>query len=319
MVKFVEMPRRLPKATHVAVLMGGLSAEREVSKASGMAVHDALRKIGYRQVTLMDVDHSIAAKLDDLRPDVAFNALHGRWGEDGRIQGILEYLQIPYTHSGVLASALAMDKQRSKALFQEAGIPVAESKVVSLEAAAAAHPMMPPYVVKPVAEGSSVGIHIVSSDDEAPVSQLLDEKDVHGGSVMVERFVPGRELTCAVMDDVALGVLEIIPRGGFYDYDSKYSEGGSQHVCPADIPDRLTRKIQTYALKAHQALGCRGATRADFRFDEKAGEEGELVILEVNTQPGLTPTSLLPDIARQAGHSFEELIMWMVDDASVNR
>ncbi len=318
MVEFRNMPVRDPERTHVAVLMGGLSAEREVSMASGAAVSEALRRMGY-QVTPMDVDHDIAGKLEALRPDVAFNALHGRWGEDGRIQGILEYLRIPYTHSGVLASALAMDKQRCKPIFAEAGIPVAESKVVDLETAAHSHPMMPPYVLKPAAEGSSVGIHIVADEKVAPVRKLLEERETYGDKVMVERYVPGRELTCAVMGDVALGVLEIVPRGSFYDYQAKYEKGGSEHICPAEIPAALMRRIQKHALAAHRALGCRGATRADFRFDDKAGEEGELVLLEVNTQPGLTPTSLLPDIAREAGHDFDELVMWMVDDASLER
>ncbi len=318
MVEFKTFPQRLPMKTRVAVLMGGWSAEREVSLASGAAVCTALREVGYETIPV-DVAPDIAAKLAELQPDVVFNALHGKWGEDGKIQGILEVAGIPYTHSGVLASALAMDKQRCKPLFIEAGIDVAESKVVALEMAAAQHPMTPPYVIKPVNEGSSVGIYIVSTDKEPPVAQLLDESKVFGGQVMVERYVAGRELTCAVMGDVALGVLEIIPRGGFYDYDSKYSEGGSEHVCPADISPALTRRIQKQALAAHRALGCKGATRADFRYDERAGEDGELVILEINTQPGLTKTSLLPDIARQAGHSFEELIMWMVDDASINR
>ncbi len=318
MTKFREMPMRIPSQTTVAVLLGGWSAEREVSLASGEAVCEALRKMGYK-VLPMDPKPDIAEKLAEVRPDVVFNALHGKWGEDGRVQGILETLEIPYTHSGVLASALAMDKQRCKPLFSEAGIPVAESKVVALESAAAQHPMVPPYVIKPVREGSSVGIHIVSTGKEPPVMALTQEREIFGDEVMVERYVPGRELTCAVLGDVALGVLEIIPRGGFYDYDSKYAEGGSEHICPADIPPALRRRIQKHALAAHQALGCKGASRADFRFDESMGEEGELVILEVNTQPGLTPTSLLPDIARQAGHSFEELVMWMVDDASINR
>ena len=316
--EFRTMPIRDPKVTHVAVLMGGLSAEREVSLASGEAVCEALRKVGYR-VTPMDVDHEIATRLADLRPDVAFNALHGRWGEDGRIQGILEYLRIPYTHSGVLASALAMDKQRCKPLFAEAGIPVAESRVVPVEEAAERHPMMPPYVLKPATEGSSVGIHIVADENVAPVAELMEQRDVYGDFVMVERYVPGRELTCAVMGTVALGVLEIVPKGAFYDFESKYAEGGSEHICPADIPQALMRRIQRLSLKAHRVLGCRGVTRADFRFDDTAGEDGELVLLEVNTQPGMTRTSLLPDIARQAGHSFEDLVIWMVDDASTDR
>jgi D-alanine-D-alanine ligase len=312
-------PRRRPEETHVAVLMGGWSSEREVSLASGAAVAEALRSCGY-EVTEVDVDRDIAERLREIAPDVAFNALHGRFGEDGRIQGLLEILDIPYTHSGVLASALAMDKHRAKALFHEAGVPVAESRIVPLEEAAERHPMSPPYVIKPVAEGSSVGIHIVHSRFEEPVSQLLEEREVFGDFVMVERFAPGRELTCAVMGDVALGVLEIVPKkGSFYDYASKYEEGGSEHICPADIPASVYYRVQVHALAAHQALGCRGVTRADFRYDDTASEDADLVLLEINTQPGMTKTSLLPDIARVAGHSFEELVMWMVDDASTDR
>ena len=311
--------RRDPKKTHVAVLMGGPSAEREVSLASGRAVARALKDRGYR-VTEVDVDRQVAARLAKIAPDVVFNALHGRFGEDGRIQGLLEMMGLPYTHSGVLASALAMDKHRAKALFREAGVPVAESRIVALEKAAREHPMPPPYVVKPVAEGSSVGIHIVHSQFEEPLAQLLDEREVFGDFVMVEKFAPGRELTCAVMGDVALGVLEIVPKkGAFYDYASKYEEGGSDHICPADIPAAVYYRVQMHALAAHRALGCRGVTRADFRYDDAAGEEADLVLLEINTQPGMTPTSLLPDIARVAGHSFEDLVMWMVDDASTDR
>ena len=312
-------PRRKPEETHVAVLMGGLSAEREVSLASGEAVSAALKACGY-EVTEIDVDRGVAQRLAEVKPDVAFNALHGRYGEDGCIQGVLEMLNIPYTHSGVLASALAMDKQKSKALFEQAGIPVAESKVVPIEEAAERHVISPPYVIKPVAEGSSVGIHLVHSQFEEPVSQLLEEREIFGDVVMVERFVPGRELTCAVMGDVALGVLEIVPKkGAFYDYASKYEEGGSDHICPADLPASVYYRVQAHALAAHRALGCRGVTRADFRYDETATDEADIVILEVNTQPGMTRTSLLPDIAKAAGHSFEELVMWMVDDASVRR
>ncbi len=312
-------PRRKPEETHVAVLMGGWSSEREVSLNSGRAVAEALKDCGY-QVTEVDVDRDVAERLKEIGPDVAFNALHGRYGEDGCIQGLLEILEIPYTHSGVLASSLAMDKHRAKALFREAGVPVAESRLVPLEEAAERHPMNPPYVIKPVAEGSSVGIHIVHSQFEEPVHRLLEERDIFGDMVMVERFAPGRELTCAVMGDVALGVLEIVPKkGSFYDYASKYEEGGSDHICPADIPASVYYRVQVHALAAHRALGCRGVTRADFRYDDTAGEDADLILLEVNTQPGMTKTSLLPDIARVAGHTFEELVMWMVDDASTDR
>ena len=309
---------RKPASTHVAVLMGGWSKEREVSLSSGRACTKALEDAGFR-TTQIDVDRNIAAVLEDLRPDVAFNALHGKWGEDGTIQGILETLRIPYTHSGVLASALAMDKQRSKPVFREAGVPVADSIVVPIEEAAARHPMPLPYVIKPVCEGSSVGVHVVDRGSSAPPGTLLEERDVYGDEVMVEHFVAGRELTCAVMGDVALGVIDIVPAMGFYDYKAKYEEGGSHHILPAELPGDIYRKIQQYALKAHMALGCKGVSRADFRYDDSAGGEGELVLLEVNTQPGMTGTSLVPELAAHAGHSFAELAHWMVQDASLER
>ncbi len=312
-------PKRTPESTHVAVLMGGWSAERDVSLASGQAVCEVLRSMGYK-TTPIDVHPDICQILEQVRPDVVFNALHGTWGEDGKVQGILETLNIPYTHSGVLASALAMDKHRSRLLFEKAGIPVASGRLASVEELRQGHPMKPPYVVKPVAEGSSVGVHIVmTEEDEIP---LADYRELarRGAPLLVERYVPGRELTCAVMGDVALGVLEIVPlKAGFYDYDSKYAKGGSRHECPAELPEKITRQVQRHALAAHKALGCRGVSRADFRFNDSGAGEGELVILEINTQPGLTPTSLLPEIAEQAGHSFAQLVAWMVDDASVDR
>ena len=309
---------RSPQTTHVAVLMGGWSKEREVSLDSGRACTRALEEAGFR-TTQIDVKRNIASVLEDLRPDVAFNALHGKWGEDGTIQGILETLQIPYTHSGVLASALAMDKQRCKPLFQAAGIPVAESKVVPIEEAAAGHPMALPYVIKPVSEGSSVGVHVVDVGSSAPPENLLAERELYGDYVMIERFIAGRELTCAVMGDVALGVIDIVPAMGFYDYKAKYEQGGSNHILPADIPADIYRKVQQYSLHAHIALGCKGVSRADFRFDDRAGGGNELVILEVNTQPGMTGTSLVPELAKHAGHSFAELAHWMIQDASLDR
>ncbi len=306
-----------PRHTRVAVLMGGWSAEREVSLTSGRECAKALMQAGFEDVTEIDVKRDIASVLADLKPDVAFNALHGKWGEDGHVQGILETLEIPYTHSGVLASALAMDKQRAKAVFKQAGIPLAESKVVDIERAAREHPMPLPYVLKPVAEGSSFGVHILDENANGPATSILDEREYFGDKVMVERFIPGRELTCAVMGGVALGVIEIQPASGWYDYHAKYGEGGSVHVLPAEIAPDVYRKVQRFSLLAHEALGCRGVSRTDFRYDERG--EGELIVLEVNTQPGMTPTSLVPELAQDAGHSFPELVKWMVEDASCNR
>ncbi|MEZ5812079.1 MAG: D-alanine--D-alanine ligase [Rhizobiaceae bacterium] len=306
-------------AKHVAVLLGGFSSERPVSLSSGNACADALEAEGYR-ITRVDVDHDVAATLADLKPDVVFNALHGPFGEDGTIQGVLEFLQIPYTHSGVLASALAMDKERAKIIARKAGIPVAESKVLSRGEFKSTHPMPTPYVIKPVAEGSSFGVVIVKEGQHHP-PQIIGSSDWrYGERVMVERYVYGRELTCAVMGNVALGVSEILPVGHeFYDYDSKYVQGGSNHVCPAEISPNVYQKILTLSLKAHQAIGCRGVTRSDFRYDDRHSENGEVIWLEINTQPGMTPTSLVPEIAEQAGHSFGELLSWMVEDASCLR
>ncbi len=304
---------------HVAVLMGGFSSERPVSLATGNPCADALEAAGYR-VTRVDVDRDVARVLAELRPDVAFNALHGPYGEDGTIQGILEYLEIPYTHSGVLASALAMHKERAKTVAKAAGVPVAEARVMDRHKIGNAHPMKPPYVVKPVAEGSSFGVVIVREDQTHPPQVIGSADWKYGDEVMVERYVHGRELTCAVMGDVALGVCEIVPVGhAFYDYDSKYAAGGSNHIVPAKLSLNIYQKIQTLALKAHKAIGCRGVTRSDFRYDDRHSENGEVVWLEINTQPGMTPTSLVPDIAAAAGHSFGELVSWMVEDASCRR
>lgn len=304
---------------HVAVLMGGFSSERPVSLSSGSSCAEALEAEGYR-VTRVDVGRDIGKVLEELGPDVAFNALHGPYGEDGTIQGILEYLNIPYTHSGVLASALAMDKHLAKTVAKSVGIPVAEAKVMSRHAIGRSHPMKPPYVVKPVNEGSSFGVVIVKEDQSHPPQVIGSPEWRYGDRVMVERYVHGRELTCAVMGDVALGVTEIIPVGhGFYDYDAKYVAGGSNHECPAKISPNIYQKIQTLALKAHQAIGCRGVSRSDFRYDDRHSENGELIWLEVNTQPGMTPTSLVPELAVHAGHGFGELVSWLVEDASCAR
>jgi len=307
------------KNKHVAVLFGGFSSERPVSLSSGKACADALEAEGYK-VSRVDVGRDIGQVLAGLKPDVVFTALHGPFGEDGTIQGVLEYLGIPYTHSGVLASALAMNKEQAKKVARAAGIPIAESRVIDRFAIRDEHPMAPPYVVKPINEGSSFGVVIVKEGQSHPPQLISSQEWKYGQSVMVERYVHGRELTCAVMGDVALGVCEIIPTGhSFYDYDSKYVPGGSKHEVPAKVSLNIYQKIQTLALKAHQAIGCRGVSRSDFRYDDRHSENGEVVWLEINTQPGMTPTSLVPDIAAQAGHSFGDLLSWMVEDASCLR
>jgi D-alanine-D-alanine ligase len=303
---------------HVAVLMGGWDNERPVSLATGKECAGALRRAGY-EVTEVDVGRDIAEVLAALKPEVAFNALHGQFGEGGKIQGVLELLEIPYTHSGVLASALAMNKHQAKIAFKAAGIPVTDHVIVSRGDAARAHAMPPPYVMKPIADGSSFGVFIVKADQSHPPQEVLREDWNGGEMVMVERYVPGRELTCAVMGDVALGVTEIVTDLGFYNYEAKYSHGGSNHLIPAPLQPNIYDKVQKLSLAAHAALGCRGVTRCDFRFNDRAGEDGELVLLEINTQPGMTETSLAPEQAAHAGHSFEELVSWMVEDASCNR
>ena len=296
----------------VAVLMGGPSAEREVSLTSGRECAAALREAGY-EVVEVDAGLDVVARLTEIKPDVCFNALHGRWGEDGCIQGMLEWLGIPYTHSGVLASALAMDKQRSKDVYRAAGLPMAESVIAPKNDVMGRHVMAPPYVVKPNNEGSSVGIYIVHEAANGP-PQLADTMP---DQVMVETYAPGRELTTTVMGDRALGVTDIIT-DGWYDYDAKYKEGGSRHVIPAEIPQVIMDACLDYALRAHRALGCRGVSRTDFRWDEARGVDG-LILLETNTQPGMTPTSLAPEQGLHAGFSFAEFCTWMVEDASCNR
>ena len=303
---------------HVAVLKGGWSAEREVSLNTGVFFARYAKEAGY-QVTEIDVDRNIGVVLADLKPDVVLNGLHGRFGEDGTIQGMLEVLGIPYTHSGVLASALAMDKHQSKIIFKAAGVPVTHHIIAHRSEIAREHVMKPPYVVKPVAEGSSVGIFIVKGETSHPPQEILRSDWIGGEHLMVERFIPGRELTCAIMGDVALGVTEIVTDLNFYNYEAKYATGGSHHVLPAQISSDVYQNVQKLALKAHEALGCRGVTRADFRFNDLAGQRGELVCLEVNTQPGMTGTSLVPELAELAGHSPEELVAWIVEDASCSR
>ncbi|TAL78613.1 MAG: D-alanine--D-alanine ligase [Beijerinckiaceae bacterium] len=304
---------------HVAVLMGGLSAEREVSLNSGEACAKALEAEGF-QVSRIDVDRSIADVLAKLRPDVALNALHGRFGEDGVVQGILEMLRIPYTHSGVLASALAMRKDRAKDVLRAAGIPVAQSVTVDRMTAAKAHVLPPPYVVKPLGEGSSFGVLIVNADHAFPPQELMRPDWSYGDEVLVESYVGGRELTCAVIGDKAYDIIEIkAADGGWYDYHAKYARGGSIHVLPANLKENIYQNVQEWTLRAHRALGCRGVSRTDFRYDDRPGGTGELVVLEVNTQPGMTETSLVPETAAHAGLSFGELVKWMVEDASCDR
>ena len=308
------------KQKHVAVLMGGLSNEREISLRSGAACAKALEEVGY-QVTKVDVGQDVAQRLAAINPDVCFNALHGRFGEDGCIQGVLETLGLPYTHSGVLASALAMHKERAKAVLREAGVPVAESRVVSRAEAALGHPIDPPYVIKPPAEGSSVGVYIIREDQAHPPQELNAADWALGEELMVERYIHGRELTCAVMGEEALGVIEIRPADGltFYDYESKYAPGGSIHVLPAALKLNVYQLVQKLSVAAHRALGCRGVSRSDFRFDDRPEGTGELICLEINTQPGMTSTSLVPELAAYAGRSFGDLVRWIVEDASCNR
>jgi D-alanine-D-alanine ligase len=296
----------------VAVLMGGPSAEREVSLSTGRECVTALRDEGY-DVVAVDAGRDLYARLSDLKPDVVFNALHGRWGEDGCVQGILEWLHIPYTHSGVLASALAMDKQRSKAAFRAAAIPVVKSVIAAKSDVMARHMLDAPYVVKPNNEGSSVGVYLVMAGTGAPPKLSDDMPEM----VMVETYAPGRELTTTVMGERALGVTDIIT-DGWYDYDAKYKPGGSRHVVPADLPAEITDACLDLAIRAHDALGCRGVSRTDFRWDEARGLKG-LIVLEVNTQPGMTPTSLTPEQGDHIGMSFGDMCRWMVEDASCNR
>lgn len=303
---------------HVAVLMGGWSAEREISLRSGKACADALERTGYR-VSRIDVNRDVAATLRERKPDVALNVLHGRPGEDGTLQGLLEVLGIPYSHSGVLASALAMKKDTAKTVLKAAGVPVPGGMVAARREAAERHLLPQPYVIKPVAEGSSVGVFIVREDHKHPPQELTRADWAFGDRVLVEPYIPGKELTCAVMGDEALGVIEIVPTVKFYDYEAKYAPGGSRHVLPAPIAPGVYREVQRLALAAHRALGCRGVTRSDFRFDETLGAAKGLFCLEVNTQPGMTETSLVPELAAHAGISFEGLVKWMVEDASLDR
>jgi len=303
---------------HVAVLMGGWSAEREVSLNSGKACADAAERAGYR-VSRVDVTRDIAATLRALKPDAALNVLHGRPGEDGTLQGMLEILAIPYSHSGVLASALAMQKDIAKTVLKAAGVPVPGGMVASRAQAARQHLLPKPYVIKPVAEGSSVGVFIVREDHKHPPQELTRVDWTFGEQVLVEPYIPGKELTCAVMGDKALGVIEIVANTKFYDYEAKYAPGGSTHLLPAPVSPEIYEECRRLSLLAHRALGCRGVTRSDFRYDDSLPGITGLACLEVNTQPGMTDTSLVPELAAHAGISFPDLARWMIEDASLDR
>lgn len=296
---------------HVALLMGGLSSEREVSLVSGRECGAALERLGAK-VSYVDAGRDLAQVLARLKPDVCFNALHGEWGEDGCVQGVLETLALPYTHSGVLASALAMDKAKSKAVLAAAGVAVPGGGLFNRFDAAAEHVMAPPYVVKPNAEGSSVGVFLVFEGANRPPRELVAPSWTYGEEVMVEPYIAGRELAVGVMDGKAMTVTDIVPRTGFYDYDAKYSEGGSTHIVPADIPPHAFEKALRMAEAAHAALGCGGVTRSDLRYDDV---KDILVLLEVNTQPGMTPTSLVPEQAASKGVDFDRLVLWITEDA----
>jgi D-alanine-D-alanine ligase len=304
------------KFNHVAVLMGGWSAEREVSLHSGAGCAAALEEAGYR-VTRVDVGRDLANRLTEIKPDACFNALHGRWGEDGAVQGLLEMLGIPYTHSGVLASSLAMHKERAKAVMRAAGVPVADGRAISRDEALLSHAMAPPYVAKPISEGSSVGVVIVHVGANRP-PETIAKIPVLDGQIMVEQFVAGHELTCGIIDGRATEIIEIVPaeKLAFYDYEAKYAPGGSVHILPAKLPSAVYKMIQVHTLAAHTALGCRGVSRADFRYDPATGQ---LICMEVNTQPGMTGTSLVPELALDRGISYPQLCAMMVEDASVDR
>jgi D-alanine-D-alanine ligase len=300
---------------NVAVVMGGWSAERDVSLVTGRAVAEALGRLDYR-VTEIDADRDLAQQISAAAPDVAFNALHGRWGEDGCVQGIFEVLDVPYTHSGVMASSMAMDKPMAKKLFERAGIPCADHKIVTHKDLMREDPLPRPYVVKPINEGSSVGVQIIKAGDNQPqpVDPSFADHDV-----MVEQYIAGRELACGVMDGKPLEIIELRPQRGFYDYEAKYSDGITDHLLPAPLPEDVYARAQGYAALAHNELQCRGITRVDFRYDDTGGGPGDLFILEINTQPGMTPLSLVPEMAAYEGLDFEQLVHWMVEDASCPR
>ena len=297
----------------VAVLLGGLSPERPVSLVSGRECGAALKRLGHEVIEVDPQEEDWIETLGTLKPDAVFNALHGEYGEDGRTQGVLDYLKLPYTHSGVLASALAMDKAKAKAVFATLALPLAKGILMSRFDAAKEHPMEPPYVIKPNAQGSSVGVHIVRPGTNYPPTDLTSDSWTFGDEVLVEEFIPGKELSVAVLKNRALTVTEIIPSTDYYDYEAKYSEGGSRHEVPAKIDAKAFEAAKTAAETAHRVLGCRGVTRTDFRYDP---ERGRLVLLEINTQPGMTPTSLAPEQAAHVGMNFDALVQWILEDAT---
>lgn len=303
--------------TRVAVLFGGISSEREVSLSTGRGVIRALGEAGYEVVPIEagpDLGAIVRALTEPAAVDCVFNALHGRFGEDGAIQGVLDWLGIPYTHSGVRASAVAMDKQAAKAVFAQAGLPVAQGRLVTPDELADADPLPLPYVVKPNSEGSSVGVSILREGDNRRREIAAEWR--YGDTVLVEEFIPGREITVGVMGERALTVTEIVSDHVFYDYSAKYAEGGSRHILPAPVASEIAEEAKAVAVAAHRALGCRGASRADFRLDDTRPARPRLVLLEVNTQPGMTPTSLLPEQAQACGISFPQLCAWMVENAA---
>lgn len=300
---------------HVAVLMGGWSAEREVSLMSGEGIADALESLGHT-VTRVDMDRNVALVLDGVKPDLVFNALHGTPGEDGAVQGMLDLMQIPYTHSGMATSVVAIDKVLTKQVLMPHGIPMPGGLIVTSESLYAADPMPRPYVLKPVNEGSSVGVAIVTADGNygSPIGRDTAGPWQEFDTLLAEPFIRGRELTTAVIGDEALAVTELVPKSGFYDYDAKYTDGMTEHICPADVPADIAAQCKEIALKAHRLLGCRGTSRSDYRWDDTKGADG-LFLLEVNTQPGMTPLSLVPEQAKHVGLSYAELVQRIVEEA----
>jgi D-alanine-D-alanine ligase len=303
------------RTLHIAVLMGGWSAERPVSLMSGTGVADALESLGHR-VTRIDMDRDVALRLAEAKPDVVFNALHGSPGEDGTVQGMLDLMGLPYTHSGLATSVIAIDKQLTKQALVPHGIPMPGGRIVRTEELFERDPLPRPYVLKPVNEGSSVGVAIVTDEGNYgnPIAREATGPWQEFDELLAEPFIRGRELTTAVLGDRALAVTELRTKSGFYDFDAKYTEGLTEHVCPAEIPDDIAEACKAIAVAAHQRLGCRGASRSDFRWDDNQGVEG-LFLLEVNTQPGMTPLSLVPEQGRAVGMSYPQLVQWIVDEA----